>query len=233
MAKFAMALSLCHPHMHQSGPDAFYMSKSIKQNVDTVPTLVAFFKDENDEPVLRRRLPLTATIGEVRKANPFGPSEVWVDFVLPRAGRLEKIELLTTRTRRGAVLYYHMNIDDMNPRLSNSESSDQVVSTVEAVIWTWNKRIKTALGADSLAVNWGGPDAKYVRADGSVLYYLDGRLAYILFEREYKSRKAFDTVTLNELSGRASVLCDLLEQMSQEVRSHHSDMVFHKRKRRG
>jgi hypothetical protein len=208
------------------------MGKATKQVVGTDTKLEAFFKNENDDPVLRKPLPLTTTLGEVRKANPFGPGELWIDFHLAGAGRLERIELLSTRNQRGARLSYHMDLDDIIPLTGDSESLGQFRSTVEVVIWKWAERIKTALGTDSFAVNWGGPDAKHVRADGSVMYYLDGRMAYLVFEREHKSRKDLDAVTLNELSGRASVLCDLLEKMSEEIRNYHSDMEFPERKRR-
>ena len=84
-----------------------------------------------------------------------------------------------------------MNIDDIIA-LCDDEESDRVATSVGAVIWEWGERIKTALGAESFAVNWGGPDAKYVQADGSVTYYLDGRFGYVLFERNYKFRKELD-----------------------------------------
>jgi hypothetical protein len=208
------------------------MSKATGQVVGTDPKLEAFFKDENDEPILRKHLPLTTTLGEVRKANPFGPSDLWIDFHLPGAGRLERIELLSTPKQPGAQLCYHMNIDDVNPLTDDNDSGDQVVSTVQVVIWKWSERIKTALGTDSFAVNWGGPNWKHVQAEGSVMYYLDGEMAYLIFEREHTSWENLDAVTLNELSGRASVLCDILEKMSEEIRSYHPDMEFHGRKPR-
>ena len=208
------------------------MSKMTGQVVGTEPKVEAFFKDENDEPILHKHLPLATTLGEVRKANPFGPSDLWIDFHLPKGGRLERIELLLAPRQRGAHLRYDMNIDDVNPLTDDNDSWSQVASTVKVVIWEWSERIKTALGTDSFAVNWGGPNAKYARADGSVMYYLDGEMAYLIFEREYKSRKDLDAVTLNELSGRASVLSDLMEKMSEEIRTYHSDKDFHERKRR-
>lgn len=201
------------------------MSKATGQDVGTEPKVEAFFKDENDDPVLRKHLRFTTTLGEVRKANPFGPSECWVELHLPSAGRLEQVELLSTRDRRGAWLSYTMNIDDIIA-LCDDEESDRVATSVGAVIWEWGERIKTALGAESFAVNWGGPDAKYVQADGSVTYYLDGRFGYVLFERNYKFRKELDAVTLNELSSRASVLCDLLESVLAEIRGFRSGTEF-------
>ena len=123
-----------------------------------------------------------------------------------------------------------MNLDDIVPLRSDNASLNRLRSTVEVVIWEWGERIKTALGTDSFAVNWGGPDAKYVQADGSVMYYLDKRMAYLIFEREHKSRKELDSVTLNELSTRASVLCDFVEKMSDEIRNCHPDMEFPERK---
>jgi len=206
------------------------MSKATRQVVGTDPKLEAFFKDENDNPVLRKHLPLTTTLGEVRKANPFGPGDLWIDFHPSTAGRLERIELFSTRTQRGARLGYYMNLDDIIPLTGENESLDPLRSTVEVVIWEWGERIKTALGTDSFAVIWGGPNEKYVRADGSVVYYLDDRMADLVFEREHKSRKDLDAVTLNELSGRASVLCDLLEKMCEEIRNYHPEIEFPKRK---
>lgn len=208
----------------------FPMSKATKQVVGTDTKLEAFFKDENDDPVLRKPLLLTTTLGEVRKANPFGPGELWIDFHLAGAGRLERIELFSTRNQRGARLSYHMDLDDIIPQSGDNESLERLISTVEVVIWEWGERIKSALGADSFAVNWGGPNAKYVPADGSAMYYLDGRMAYLVFEREHKSRKELDSVTLNELSTRASVLCDFVEKMSDEIRNYHPEIAFPKRK---
>ncbi|MFZ1935538.1 MAG: hypothetical protein WCB27_18355 [Thermoguttaceae bacterium] len=190
----------------------------------------AIFKDENDEPILSKHLPLTMTLGDVRKVNPFGPNDLWIDFLLSNASRLEWIELFSPTSDMGAELCYRMNIDEIIPLQSGNESLD-VASTVEAVIWNWSERIKAILGSDSFAVNWGGPDAKYVRADGSILYYLDGEMAYLIFEREYKSWEDIDAVTLNELSMRASVLCDFLDKMSDEIRDCHPGIEFHERKR--
>ena len=206
------------------------MSKATKQVVGTDTKLEAIFKDENDDPVLRKPLPLTTTLGEVRKANPFGPGELWIEFHLAGTGRLERIELLSMRPHRGARLTYFVSLDDIIPLRANNESLNQLRSTVEVVIWEWGERIKTTLGTDSFAVNWGGPDAKYVRADGSVTYDLDDRTASLEFQREHKSRKELDSVTLNELSTRASVLCDFVEKMADEIRKHHPDMEFPERK---
>ena len=89
--------------------------------------------------------------------------------------------------------------------------------------------VKLDAGND-FAVNWEGPNWKRVPADGSIRYYMEDRFAYLRFVREYKSRKALDAITLNELSSRASVLCDFVEKMSDEIRNYHPDMEFPERK---
>jgi hypothetical protein len=207
------------------------MSKATGQAVGTDLKLEAFFRDGNGDSILRKRLPLATTLREVRKANPFGPSNLWVDFHLPRASRLERIELFSMHMPRGAMLTYHMTIDDINHLRGDNESFGQFVFMVESVIWKWSERIKTALGTDDFAVNWEGPNRKRVPADGSIRYYMDDGFAYFRFIREHKSRKALDAVTLTELSGRASVLCDLLEKMAEEIRNCHSDLELPERKR--
>lgn len=208
------------------------MCKATGQVVGTDLKLEALFKDANGDPILRKHLPLATTLSEVRKTNPFGPSNLWIDFHLPRASRLERIELFSMLRPRGALLEYHMNIDDINHLSGDNRSFGRYVSMVESVIWKWSKRIQTVLGTDDFAVNWEGPNWKRVQADGSVRYYMDGQFAYFRFVREHKSRKTLDAITLNELSGRASVLCDLLEKISEEIRSYHAGMEFRERKRR-
>lgn len=149
-----------------------------------------------------------------------------MDFHLPRTRRLERIELLLMPNQRRVRLLYHMNIDDINPLNDDNESWKRVASAVEAVMWERSGRIRTALGTDGFAVNWGGPNARNVQADGTVLYYLDGQIAYLRFERNYRSRKDLDVITLNEVSGRASVLCDLMEEMVAEIRTRHPHTRF-------
>lgn len=205
------------------------MTKTSRKVVGTDQKLEAFFKDGNGDSILRKCLPLATTLREVRKANPFGLSNLFIDFHLPRAGRLERIELFSMHMRRGALLEYHMTIDDINHLRGENESFGRFVSMVEHVIWKWSERIKTALGTDDFAVNWEGPNWKRVPADGSIRYYMEDRFAYFRFVREYKSRKAVDTITLNELSSRASVLCDLMEKISEEVRKRHSNRKSRKR----
>ncbi|MCC7086543.1 MAG: hypothetical protein IT427_16210 [Pirellulales bacterium] len=207
------------------------MSKAAGQVVGTDPKVEGFFKDANGDLMLRKDLPLTTTLREVRKANPFGPSNLWIDFHLPKTGRLERVELFSMLRPRGAILEYHMNIDDINHLSGDNESFDRFIYMVESVIWNWSERIKVALGTDDFAVNWEGPNRKRVQADGSVRYYMTGQFAYFRFIREHKSRKALDAITLNELSSRGSVLCDLLEKISEEIRNCHSDSEFCKRTR--
>ena len=122
-----------------------------------------------------------------------------------------------------------MTIDDINHLRGGNESFSLFVHMVESVIWKWSERIKTALGTDDFAVNWEGPNWKRVPADGSIRYYMEDRFAYFRFVREHKSRKALDAITLNELSSRASVLCDLMERISEEIRKRHSDKESCKR----
>jgi hypothetical protein len=206
------------------------MSKATGQIVGREQQVEAFFKDEYDEPIFRKHLPLTTTLREVRKTNPLGPSDIWIDFYLPGAGRLERMELLLSPRERGALLYYNMNIDDINP-IGDEKESLVVTSTFEELIWKWSERIKVALGTESFAVNLDDPRWKPARTDGSVLIYLDGDSSFFRFEREYKSRKVLDTVTLNELSSRASVLCDLMEIMVKDIHTSYPDLEFHERKR--
>ncbi len=205
------------------------MSKATGQFVGAEPKLEAIFKDGNGDPILRKLLPLATTLGMVRRMNPCGPSDLWIDFHLSKAGRLERIELFALREKRGALVEFHMDIDDINHLRGDNESLDRFVSMVESVIWKWSGRIKTALGTDDFAVNWEGPNWKRVPADGSIRYYMEDRLAYFRFVHEHKSRKALDAITLNELSSRASVLCDLMEKISEEIRKRHSDRKFGKR----
>ena len=51
-------------------------------------------------PILRKHLPLATTLREVRKANPFGLSNLFIDFHLPEASRLERIELFSMHMPR-------------------------------------------------------------------------------------------------------------------------------------
>jgi hypothetical protein len=188
-------------------------------DIDTDSTMDVFFKDDYDEPILHKIMPLTTTFREIRQANPFGMDKLWIDFAPFATGRLERIELFSTTERRKAELSYDMALDDIYSFCGGSESWNQIASTLEAVIWNWSERIKTALGTDSFAVNWGAPGSDYVHADGSVLYFLDSEIGYLRFQREYKSREDLDTITLCELRNRAGVLCDHLEKILEEVSS--------------
>ena len=195
------------------------MAQMVEKTDDTDAVLYVFFKDEDDEPVLDESLPLTATLREVRDANPRGPDDLWIDFLVPSMTRLERIELFSVRELPKAELRYWARLDDINPSVIDRELWRQVASAAEVVLWKWGPRIKKVLGTNGFAVNWGGPQWNHTKSDGGVTFYLDGEIADICFERQYQYREELDAMTLMELSTNASVLCDFVEKMTKEIGS--------------
>lgn len=182
----------------------------------TQERITVFFKNEMDNPALRRNLSLTTTVRDLRQMNPV--KDVWIDIYFPNMPRLEKVELFSPR--RGLRLSYEMDIDDLNPVDDDSgELWRKVVSALENEIWACDERIMAVLGVDELAVNWGGPGGSHASAAAEVMYYIDGQISYLMFTHETEKRPGFDKRTLKDLRQSARGLADVLQEAASRVRN--------------
>lgn len=171
------------------------------------------FKNEDDRPVLRKRVSLDTTVGAIRKSNPIKGGHLWIDVLFDDIPRLERVELFCFERTRGLRLTFDMNLQDLVPSENDEASWRRMARHVEDAIWKYDSRFMKTLETDDIAVNWGGPDAPYASGTLEILYYIDNSFGYMLVQRNVLSRSELDGETLSRIRNCANKISTIVKEI--------------------
>ena len=157
------------------------------------------FKDEWDQPNLRKQFPFTTTVAEIRKKNPKNNESLWVEIQFDKIAHLDRVELFTYKKKRNIRLSYHTDLTELVPKRKAEKIWQDIVEATEQEIWKHDSTILELFDSTEFAVNWGGPDAQHVSAETEVMYYIDHNWGYLKAERTFGKRTALDLYRLEDL----------------------------------
>lgn len=195
-------------------------------------TALTSFKDDWDQPMLRRQFPFVATVADIRKTNPPKNEGLWVEIHFDGVAHLEPVELFTYKKQRNIRLSYHTDLAELVPKRKDERKWQDIVEATQQEIWKHDSTILELFDSTELAVNWGGPDGQHVSADTEVMYYIDHNFGYLMADRTFRGRTALDLYTLEDLHLSAVTLSAVVDNIIEGVRTTVRERAAFRRRRK-
>jgi hypothetical protein len=177
---------------------------------DRIGTIKTCYKDDYGETILCKKYNHTSTISEIIKVNPRGSSKYSIEITIEGIKHLRNVELVLFY-RKEHRLSFNMDIDELIPKSASKKKWQQVAVKLEPEIWKHDEKIMALLSTNELAVNWGGPDTKEVKASADILYYVDNKFSFIFFNRSYVDLIDIQNMNLKELREKAIRLSSIVD----------------------
>lgn len=188
-------------------------NQNIVGNTESIAELVkVYYKDENDVTLLHKKMVLTTSLQEVIKYNPLGPDNISIEIFFMNVKHLRDIDLISLEKDKIRLLI-DMHVDELVPKGKLKKTWQKMAVKLEEEIWKHDEEILSLLEADELAVTWGGPDVKVVKAKAGILYYVDNHFSFVHFDRMYKSIEDIPSIDLCELKKKAVAFSNILDKI--------------------
>lgn len=172
------------------------------------------YKDADDRPIFRRRLPMDVTIGIIRRT---GPKDHVIEIQFDDIVYLDRCELLVSS--RKTTLMIHISLDDAAPKEKSESSWNATVEVLEKEIWKHDDEFMDLFESTKLAVQWGGPSGPHIpSAETAVTFYVDNDWGFAYAERQW-AKSTLDKMTLGDLRGIASRICGIFKQIISAVQN--------------
>ena len=140
--------------MNRLLPKQSYDSElSVLETISKEQKVLVSFKNGDDRPVLRRRIKLGGTIGEIRKINPIKGGDLWVDLIFDGISFLQRVELFCYERNPGIRLTCDMDLQKLVSNHQDENLWRRRVDRVESAIWDQDTRIMSLIKTEESSLD--------------------------------------------------------------------------------